>query len=58
MSKKPVMLCILDGFGWVPEQTFGNAIVAASPSVITGTGVGVKNGVGTASAAVPSVLST
>ncbi len=29
MSKKPVMLCILDGFGWVPEQTYGNAIVAA-----------------------------
>jgi 2,3-bisphosphoglycerate-independent phosphoglycerate mutase len=29
MSKKPVMLCILDGFGWVPEQTFGNAIAAA-----------------------------
>ena len=29
MSKKPVMLCILDGFGWVPEQTHGNAIVAA-----------------------------
>jgi 2,3-bisphosphoglycerate-independent phosphoglycerate mutase len=23
------MLCILDGFGWVPEQPFGNAIVAA-----------------------------
>ncbi len=30
MSKKPVMLCILDGFGWVPEQTYGNAIVAAN----------------------------
>ena len=29
MSKRPVMLCILDGFGWVPDQTFGNAIVAA-----------------------------
>ncbi len=29
MSKKPVMLCILDGFGWVPEQPFGNAIAAA-----------------------------
>ena len=23
------MLCILDGFGWVPDQTYGNAIVAA-----------------------------
>ena len=30
MSKKPVMLCILDGFGWVPEQTYGNAICAAN----------------------------
>mgnify|MGYP002674144585 FL=1 len=29
MAKKPVMLCILDGFGWVPDQTYGNAIVAA-----------------------------
>ena len=29
MSKKPVMLCIMDGFGWVPEETFGNAVVAA-----------------------------
>ncbi len=29
MSKKPVLLCIMDGFGWVPEQTYGNAIVAA-----------------------------
>ena len=29
MAKKPLMLCILDGFGWVPEQTYGNAIVAA-----------------------------
>ncbi len=29
MSKKPLMLCILDGFGWVPEKTYGNAIVAA-----------------------------
>ena len=26
MAKKPVLLCIMDGFGWVPEQTFGNAI--------------------------------
>ena len=29
MAKKPVMLCILDGFGWVPDLTYGNAIVAA-----------------------------
>ena len=29
MAKKPVLLCIMDGFGWVPEHTFGNAIVAA-----------------------------
>ena len=29
MSKKPLMLCILDGFGWVPGKTEGNAIVAA-----------------------------
>ena len=29
MSKKPVMLCIMDGFGWVPNETFGNAVVAA-----------------------------
>ena len=29
MAQKPVMLCILDGFGWVPDQTYGNAIVAA-----------------------------
>ena len=29
MSKKPVMLCILDGFGWVPDQVYGNAVVAA-----------------------------
>lgn len=25
MAKKPVLLCIMDGFGWVPEETFGNA---------------------------------
>ena len=30
MSKKPLLLCILDGFGWVPEQKDGNAIVAAN----------------------------
>ena len=29
MAKKPMMLCILDGFGWVPDETYGNAIVAA-----------------------------
>ena len=29
MAKKPLMLCILDGFGWVPNETYGNAIVAA-----------------------------
>ena len=29
MAKKPVLLCIMDGFGWVPEKTFGNAIAAA-----------------------------
>ena len=29
MAKKPLMLCILDGFGWVPQETYGNAIVAA-----------------------------
>lgn len=23
------MLCILDGFGWVPDETYGNAIIAA-----------------------------
>ncbi|MEG0768943.1 MAG: 2,3-bisphosphoglycerate-independent phosphoglycerate mutase [Ruthenibacterium sp.] len=27
--KKPLMLCILDGFGWVPDDVYGNAIVAA-----------------------------
>ena len=25
MSKKPVMLCIMDGFGWTPDETYGNA---------------------------------
>ena len=30
MSKKPLMLCILDGFGWVPDKTRANAIVAAN----------------------------
>ncbi len=32
--KKPVVLCILDGFGWVPDETYGNAIVAANTPVI------------------------
>ncbi len=27
--KKPLVLCILDGFAWLPEQEFGNAIAAA-----------------------------
>ncbi|MEG0338463.1 MAG: 2,3-bisphosphoglycerate-independent phosphoglycerate mutase [Oscillospiraceae bacterium] len=26
---KPLMLCILDGFGWVPNEPYGNAIIAA-----------------------------
>ena len=26
MAKKPVLLCIMDGFGWVPEETLGNAV--------------------------------
>ena len=30
MTKKPVLLCIMDGFGWVPEHKEGNAISAAS----------------------------
>ena len=30
MSKKPLMLCILDGFGWLPSHPQGNAIVAAN----------------------------
>ena len=30
MAKKPVLLCIMDGFGWVPDETFGNAVVAAN----------------------------
>ena len=29
MSKKPVLLCIMDGFGWVPNETYGNAVAAA-----------------------------
>ena len=30
MTKKPVLLCIMDGFGWVPEHKEGNAICAAN----------------------------
>ena len=30
MSKKPVVLCIMDGFGWTPDQTFGNAVATAN----------------------------
>ena len=30
MTKKPVLLCIMDGFGWVPEHKAGNAICAAN----------------------------
>ena len=26
---KPLLLCILDGFGWVPGEAYGNAIIAA-----------------------------
>ncbi|MEG2166204.1 MAG: 2,3-bisphosphoglycerate-independent phosphoglycerate mutase, partial [Ruthenibacterium sp.] len=26
---KPLLLCILDGFGWIPNQAYGNAIVTA-----------------------------
>ena len=26
MAKKPVLLCIMDGFGWVPNETYGNAV--------------------------------
>ena len=34
MSKKPVLLCIMDGFGWVPDETYGNAVVAAKKPFI------------------------
>ena len=33
MAKKPVLLCIMDGFGWVPNETFGNAVVAAKTPI-------------------------
>ena len=26
MAKKPVLLCIMDGFGWVPNETFGKRV--------------------------------
>ncbi|MEG1321862.1 MAG: 2,3-bisphosphoglycerate-independent phosphoglycerate mutase [Ruthenibacterium sp.] len=26
---KPLLLCILDGFGWIPNEPYGNAIIAA-----------------------------
>ena len=29
MAKRPLLLCILDGFGWVPQENYGNAIAAA-----------------------------
>ena len=28
-GEKTLLLCILDGFGWVPQETYGNAIAAA-----------------------------
>ena len=28
--KKPLVLCIMDGFGWTPDNTFGNAVAAAN----------------------------
>ena len=31
MSKKPVMLCIMDGFGWTPDETYGNAEKMKNP---------------------------
>ena len=35
MSKKPVMLCIMDGFGWTPDETYGNAVAAATSRIWT-----------------------
>ncbi len=32
--KRPVILCILDGFGWAPDEPDGNAIVAARTPVL------------------------
>ena len=34
MSKKPVMLCIMDGFGWTLNETYGNAVAAANKPFI------------------------
>ena len=34
MSKNPVMLCIMDGFGWTPNETYGNAVAAANKPFI------------------------
>ena len=34
MSKKPVMLCIMDGFGWTPNETYGNAVAVANKPFI------------------------
>ena len=34
MSKKPVLLCIMDGFGWTPNETYGNAVVAAKKTFL------------------------
>ena len=34
MSKKPVMHCIMDGFGWTPNETYGNAVAAANKPFI------------------------
>ena len=34
MSKKPVRLCIMDGFGWTPNETYGNAVAAANKPFI------------------------
>ncbi|MDD6807697.1 MAG: 2,3-bisphosphoglycerate-independent phosphoglycerate mutase [Oscillospiraceae bacterium] len=28
--KKPVVLCIFDGFGWAPDETLGNAVISAN----------------------------
>ena len=27
MSKKPVLLCIMDGFGWTPNETYGLSLI-------------------------------
>ncbi|MEG2166519.1 MAG: 2,3-bisphosphoglycerate-independent phosphoglycerate mutase, partial [Ruthenibacterium sp.] len=31
---KPLLLCILDGFGWIPNEPYGNAIIAAKTPYI------------------------